>query len=155
MTGAELVGQNIRRLRRARGLKQTALAELCGYSSKGSGTISKIEGGQMVVDISVAERIARALEVDPTELFLRREEQTLTSGGPSTPAEMQCTLLVWQALGTEERQTLQRAVELLASGTPEIRRRLAEQIDYISTWKEYRGRQRRSGGAGGGDTLAG
>jgi transcriptional regulator with XRE-family HTH domain len=42
---------------------------MCGYSAKGSGTISKIERGQIAIDVNVAGRIAQALDVDLLELF--------------------------------------------------------------------------------------
>src|SRR5919108_5165930 len=81
MTAAELVGRNIRRLRKARGLKQTTLAEMCGYSAKASGTTSKIERGQIAIDVNVAGRIARALEVELPELFQGEAPATTGASG--------------------------------------------------------------------------
>ena len=52
--------------RRHAGLTQEALAEKAGISAD---MISKIEGGTTGARFPVIERIARALDVDPAELF--------------------------------------------------------------------------------------
>jgi transcriptional regulator with XRE-family HTH domain len=86
MTTAELVGRNIRRFRKALGLKQAALAEMCGYTAQASGTISKIERGQTAIDVNVVGRIARALEVHPSKLF---QDEALAETDTSHQADLQ------------------------------------------------------------------
>jgi hypothetical protein len=99
-------GQNIWRVRKARGLKQTALAESCGYSAKGSGTRSKIKRGHLVIDMIVADRSARACGVQPTELFVAPEGEVLTNAPQPLPAGIRRILDIWQALGPNDLQTV-------------------------------------------------
>jgi transcriptional regulator with XRE-family HTH domain len=136
MTGAELVGENIRRLRKARGLKQTALAELSGYSAKGSGTISKIERGHLVIDINMAERMARALDVAPSALFAGPETEASREIPRPLPPEIRRMLAIWSTLSPSEREVLQRTAELFSAAAPDTRRRLAEQIESVEAWQE-------------------
>ena len=142
MTGAELVGENIRRLRKARGLKQTALAELCGYSAKGSGTISKIERGRLVIDVNMAEHMAQALEVETSALFVGPEAEASRVIPQPLPPEIRRMLAIWSTLSPNERQVLQRTAELFSAGAPEARRRLAEQIESVEAWQERDERHR-------------
>jgi transcriptional regulator with XRE-family HTH domain len=57
---------NLRRIREQRGLSQTQLAEAAGCSQP---TISKLEKGEKNVTLDMLESIARALRVEPWELF--------------------------------------------------------------------------------------
>lgn len=99
---------------------------------------------------------ARELGVEPHELLV----DTLPTSDVTEPIDRlsepaRDLLRLWQTLAVRERQALQRCLEILAADDQESRRRMTEQIDYISTWKEYRGCQLGSGGVEEGDTLAG
>lgn len=59
------IGQNIRALRKKRGLTQGRLGELCGITG---GAISSYENGVTVPRRRVVEKIARALDVPPDKL---------------------------------------------------------------------------------------
>lgn len=61
-----IFGKNVRRYRQALGLTQEELSERLEVSGK---TIGKIERGQAATSFGTAERIAKALSVDPTILF--------------------------------------------------------------------------------------
>lgn len=60
------VGDQIRILRRCRGMRQESLAEAADVSNM---TISRIENGTTAMNILTLKRIARALEVAPEELL--------------------------------------------------------------------------------------
>ena len=61
-----ITGQTIKRLREAKGITQTALAEQIGVSSK---AVSKWETGKGLPDISLVEPLSRALGVSVAELM--------------------------------------------------------------------------------------
>ncbi|HXW27445.1 MAG TPA: helix-turn-helix transcriptional regulator [Xanthobacteraceae bacterium] len=61
-----LLAKNVRRLRKARGLSQSALATDAGQHQY---VISKVENAQLDVRLETIGRIAAALGVDPRELF--------------------------------------------------------------------------------------
>lgn len=76
------IGQNMRALRKRRGLSQRQLAELCGLNG---GTISSYERGVTLPRRQGAQRIARALEV-PLERLTGEAvapERSPETGGPS------------------------------------------------------------------------
>ena len=58
--------QNVRRLRLARNLTQTQLAELAGVNQA---TVSKAERGEMNITMNNILALAKALHVEPVELF--------------------------------------------------------------------------------------
>lgn len=58
------IGNNVRRLRQAKGLKQSELAELVGVEDK---TISRIEVGGNYPSLDLLVRMSTALECDLTE----------------------------------------------------------------------------------------
>lgn len=58
--------KNLSRIRKAKGLNQSQLAEMAGCNQ---GTISKIEKGKANATLRLAEKIADVLEVEPVELF--------------------------------------------------------------------------------------
>ena len=59
-------GQNFKRLRKARGMTQDAVAERASLSTS---YISDVERGRANPSLSTAERLAAALRVDELELF--------------------------------------------------------------------------------------
>lgn len=61
------IGLAIRNRRKELGLTQDELAKKCGYSSKS--TIAKIEKGVNELNQSKIINIAKALDMDPSELF--------------------------------------------------------------------------------------
>ena len=65
---ATIVGQNIRRLRLARGLPQDALAHEAGIHVT---YLSGVENGRRNITISVLEKAARSLGVTEEELLRR------------------------------------------------------------------------------------
>ena len=63
----EVIGSNVKRYRKAAGLTQPALGQLCGLHKN---TILNIEkGGTESVQLESLEAIARALRIDVDELF--------------------------------------------------------------------------------------
>ena len=63
------VALNIQELRRARGLSQEALAHQANVSR---GHMGRLENSKFAASLDLLERIAKALNVDPEELFARR-----------------------------------------------------------------------------------
>ena len=60
------IGQNIRALRKKKGLTQAQLGELCGISG---GTIGSYENGITIPKRRVVEKIARALEISAERIM--------------------------------------------------------------------------------------
>lgn len=63
---SELVAGRIRSLRRARGLTQYELADLCGTSQ---GTVNKWETRLVPIDLEDLEKVAEVLGVEPWQLL--------------------------------------------------------------------------------------
>jgi transcriptional regulator with XRE-family HTH domain len=63
------VALNIQDLRRARSLSQEQLALLAEVSR---GHMGKVENAKFAASLDLLERIAKALNVDPEQLFTRR-----------------------------------------------------------------------------------
>lgn len=63
------VALNIQDLRRARSLSQEQLALLAEVSR---GHMGKVENAKFAASLDLLERIARALNVDPEQLFAQR-----------------------------------------------------------------------------------
>ena len=63
-----VIARNVRRLRKARGLSQEALAEECGYHRTYVGGIERSERN---ITIATLEALAGALSVDPLRLLER------------------------------------------------------------------------------------
>ena len=132
MSAAKIVGENIRRLRRARGWKQTDLAERAGYALGSSGTISKIERGRMAVDVIGLQRIADALDVDISVLFARvrsAADQTVQE----TPAEKLPTTLrlafaIAQMLAENDQERLLRCTRALQDPDARVRTIVRRQL---------------------------
>lgn len=68
----KVCGENLKRLRIARGLSQEELAKALGYTNRSS--INKIEVGRSCLPTSKLKRAAEVLGVSPLELF---QEQPL------------------------------------------------------------------------------
>lgn len=64
---AKIFGENLRRIRQARGMTQEELAVKLGYSNRAS--INKIEVGGRDMPRSKIEQAAKVLGVSPLELF--------------------------------------------------------------------------------------
>jgi transcriptional regulator with XRE-family HTH domain len=73
MSLEKLVIDNIKRIRKAKGISQEKLAEAC---STATSYIGLMEIYRNVPKLSTIERIAAALEVDPLTLFQRTDEQS-------------------------------------------------------------------------------
>nr|WP_170432652.1 helix-turn-helix transcriptional regulator [Ruegeria arenilitoris] len=69
MTLRNRVALNIQELRRARGLSQEEIAHRADVSRSHMG---KVENAKFATSLDLLERIARALNVDPEELFTKR-----------------------------------------------------------------------------------
>jgi len=64
-----LVGEQIRLIRKNRGLTQTQLAERTGNDSMSKSRISDIENGKINISLDTLERLMNALDVTPSEFF--------------------------------------------------------------------------------------
>ena len=69
---AERFGEVVRRLRKAAGLSQEAMADLCGLHRT---YIGSIERGEKTVTIATANKIADALGLRLWQLLRRADEQ--------------------------------------------------------------------------------
>ena len=67
----KLLGSNIKKIRKARGLTQEKLAEMVEISPP---NISYIETGKFAPSIETLQKIARALNVEPYELYKFKQE---------------------------------------------------------------------------------
>ncbi len=89
--------KNLRRIRNERGLSQAKLAELAVVSQP---TISKLENGGMNATLDNIHSIARALNVEPIEVFDRPELQSraLAAIGRIAPEQREAALVVLEAM---------------------------------------------------------
>lgn len=71
---AERISENIRRIREAKGLSRTQLAQRCSPQSS-SQQIERLEKGERRLTVDWIERIAKALGVDPGVLIAGDGEQ--------------------------------------------------------------------------------
>ena len=62
----DIVGANIVRIRKIKGLKQKALADLLDMDD---GSLRRIESGRTNPTLKIIYRVAKALNVPPTELL--------------------------------------------------------------------------------------
>ncbi len=65
----KLVGEQIRLIRKKRGLTQTQLAEKTGNESMSKSRVSDIENGKINISLDTLDSLLKALDVTPTELF--------------------------------------------------------------------------------------
>ena len=92
-------------LREARGWTQAELAERAGVTRA---TVSRIEGRKVAsLNIKVFEKLADALDVDPTVLIDRSAEEEVTPRGPErrSGVERRTVDLVPRVLGKRDRRS--------------------------------------------------
>jgi transcriptional regulator with XRE-family HTH domain len=65
----KLVGEQLRKHRKKKGLAQAEVAERTGIVGMGKSRISEIEHGQANITLDTLERVMNALELTPNELF--------------------------------------------------------------------------------------
>ena len=100
-----IFGANVRALRKARDWTQAELGERVGLSANG---LSKLERGKTAPSFDRAERLAAALDVEPTQLFSATPP---TTGDRSRRLER--LLLKVARLGDEKLGEVERAVEIV------------------------------------------
>lgn len=66
MKTSELIGQNIRKWREFKNLKQDSLAKTLGITSS---ALSQIENGKIDISVNRIEQVAEALEMDISQLL--------------------------------------------------------------------------------------
>jgi len=91
--------QNLRAIRRARGLTQVQLAERAGIDQ---GTVSKIERGYDQVSLRTIYALAEALNVEPPELFSLPElhQRVLRAIGQLSPDRQSAALTVIESMAS-------------------------------------------------------
>lgn len=72
----KIVGKNLKKIREAKGLSQTALADLCGW---GQSRIGNYERGSNSIDIPSAKELAKALGVNVADILIPSSEVDLIS----------------------------------------------------------------------------
>ncbi|WP_348788976.1 XRE family transcriptional regulator [Leifsonia sp. NPDC080035] len=85
------LGENLRRLRRDRGMSQEALAQASGISRR---TIINLEAGETNVSLVALDRLAGALDATFTDLVVERTEHAEPSA-PSAPSG-EVDVVVWR-----------------------------------------------------------
>lgn len=90
--------ENLKRLRQAKGLNQTQLAEAAGCNQA---TVSKLERGSGNPTLTLIARIARALDVAPVELFsyTEAEQRYLEAFKSASPEKQRAVLVLLQGDG--------------------------------------------------------
>ena len=71
----KVFGENLKRLRLARGFSQDELARMVGYTNRSS--INKIEIGRSGIPSNKVNELARVLGVSPLELFKEQPIETV------------------------------------------------------------------------------
>ena len=77
-----VIADNVRRLRKLRGLSQEGLAEECGYHRTYVGGIERRERN---ITIETLEALAGALGVEPLRLLEKQDGDAAPQGGCSAP----------------------------------------------------------------------
>ena len=98
---SQQIGENVRTMRRLRGLNQTELADLTGVAQS---TISLFESGKSSTTVDIFTRIAEALNVPPSALL---------PDGDLSAAERQILALVRQNSLEAARELLRLATQIL------------------------------------------
>lgn len=113
------IGEQIQRIRQARGLSQTRLADLAGVAQS---FITSIEKGTKSPSVRTLSKVARALDVHPVALFM--VPPAVPRSGSTVPPEKQCEhLLVWYAA------VKHYAERMTETGWPVDVRHLQERLD--------------------------
>lgn len=94
--------KNLRRIRSERKLSQTKLAEMADVSQS---TISKLESGDLNATLDKIIAIAKALKIEPQELFDLPELQAraLSAIGRIPPEQREAALVVLEAMAVPKR----------------------------------------------------
>ena len=89
--------ENLRRIRRQRGLTQTQLAEKCGLDQ---GFLSKLEKSDANVTLDKIRAIAAALDVHPSQLFGLPElqDRAIAALNNIDPAKREAAVTVLEAM---------------------------------------------------------
>lgn len=97
MIADHVVMQNLSRLRKARGMTQTQLAEAAACNQA---TISKLERGDKNATLDLIERVAHVLGVAPWELFGIDEmhQRLMEAIRGANPSKRQAVLLLLEGL---------------------------------------------------------
>lgn len=95
MSKIKEVGMRLQRFRKDLGISQRTLAEKCGW---GPSRIGNYESGTRGIDLNAAEVLAKALGIEPQQLFF--DEDVLST--PKIPTNGDATVLgnmqIWDAL---------------------------------------------------------
>ena len=100
------LGQRLRELRKRTGLTQAELAVHCGKTIEMQ-RIGEIERGERNATLQTIDRLAKALKIEPAELFLFRPQQV----GKSMSLLDSRIVDLWK--GADEKQR-QKAVRVLS-----------------------------------------
>jgi transcriptional regulator with XRE-family HTH domain len=76
---AEIIARNIKRLRLLRGMTQKQLQEKAGWRYQAM--VSQLEKGSTGVGPQTLRKLAKALEVDPSEFYKATADATAVEGG--------------------------------------------------------------------------
>ena len=121
-TAANLVGENIRRMRKSLKMSQTALGEAVGLTVQ---AINLIERGKRQARASNLEAIARALSCSPQDLFAGQAESSPTVESLLRAlTEMQSELN--KLTDTEDDFATSRPYQIWASADEALKRELAD-----------------------------
>ncbi len=99
--------ERIRMLRELKGMSQAKLAEKCGY--EGKSMISRIESGQIDLQLSKFVLIAKALDVDPIYLMGFDDEQ----GNEDDALLLDDLIRKARSLDSEDKARIAERIEML------------------------------------------
>jgi transcriptional regulator with XRE-family HTH domain len=120
-------GRRVRRLRKARGIKQDTLAVALHYSSRTS--ISHIERGREDPPFTKILVYAQELGVQLHELFLEEpQEKAMVALANHVPPLLRHLLAIWQSVAAEDREMVVGYGEVLQRGDAEIRQSVYNQL---------------------------
>ena len=106
---SQCLGENLKRLRRERGLTQGAFAQAAGLSMS---FLQNLERGKKWVGPKTVNVLARTLRVSEAELFRDCEHQA------KAPDPKYILLMMGRALGLELTEEMVGAIEVRATPTP-------------------------------------
>ncbi len=67
-----VIAENVREIIKKRGLKQSAVAKMAGFSKQQFSNL--LNGRRVITDVDIV-KIANVLEIEPGELFAARDEE--------------------------------------------------------------------------------